>query len=411
MPNAYIVECCRTAGGKKNGRLSKWHPISLGAAVLDEVVARSGIDASQIDDVIVGCVSQTGGQAGNIARNMVLASQHIPETVPGTSVDRQCGSSQQAIHFAAQAVMSGVQDVVIAAGVEHMSSVPIGSNIADAFKAGHGLPIDDNINAKYGKRLEARGQRMFSQFEGAEILAEKYNISREEMDQFAVASHAKALMATKNGYFKKEIVPLQGMDKKGNVVTHDTDEGIRPGTNMKALSGLKSLKELNSRGKQKGIITAGLSSQICDGAAALLICNEEGLRKLGVRPRARIVSLALAGDDPVMMLGGPIPATQSALSKAGLRMSEMDIYEVNEAFCSVPLAWAKALGADLKKLNVNGGAMALGHPLGGTGAKLMTTLVHEMERRGSRYGVQAICEGGGTANATIIERMSVSAKL
>ena len=403
MPGAYIVECVRTAGGKKNGRLSKWHPISLGAAVLDAVVERSGIDGKHIDDVIVGCVSQGGGQAGNIARNMVLSSSKVPESVPGTSVDRQCGSSQQAIHFAAQAVMSGVQDVVIAAGVEHMTSVPIGSNVADGFKAGHGVPMDDSIKGKYGARLEERGQRMFSQFEGAEILAEKYNITRKEMDAFAVASHAKALSATEKGYFKKEIIPLKGTDKNGNTVIHDKDEGIRPGTNMAALAKLPSMKKLQSGGKLDGMITAGLSSQICDGAAAILICNEEGLKKLGVRPRAKIISLALAGDDPVMMLGGPIPATQSALQKAGLSMKDMDIYEVNEAFCSVPLAWAKALDADLDKLNVNGGAMALGHPLGGTGAKLMTTLVHEMERRGSKYGVQAICEGGGTANATILE--------
>lgn len=405
MPNAYIVGAVRTAGGKKKGRLSKWHPIALGAAVLDALVERTGIDASQIDDVIVGCVSQVGAQAGNIGRNMVLASSRIPESVPGTSVDRQCGSSQQAIHFAAQAVMSGVQDVVIAAGVEHMTSVPIGSNIADGYKAGHGLPFSDAINAKYGKRLAERGQRMFSQFEGAEIVAEQYCITREEMERFAVSSHAKALHARKAGYFKREIVPLTGTDKQGREVVHAEDEGIRPATSMKALAKLKAIKNTTSKGKLSGIITAGLASQICDGAAALLICNEAGLKKLGLRPRARIVSLALAGADPVAMLTGPIPASEKALARAGLSISDMDLYEVNEAFAPVPLAWAKALGADMSKLNVNGGAMALGHPLGGTGAKLMTTLLHEMERRGVRYGIQAICEGGGTANATIIERM------
>ena len=357
------------------------------------------------------CVSQIGGQAGNIGRNMVLASKNIPESVPGTSVDRQCGSSQQAIHFAAQAVMSGVQDVVIAAGVEHMSSTPIGSNVRDgmmARKSNLSLPLNEAINEKYGKRLEERGLTMFSQFEGAEILAENYNITRKEMDESAVASHAKALHATKQGYFKREIVPLMGKDKQGNDVVHDTDEGIRPNTNM---AGLSKLKDIKSRGKGKGMITAGLASQICDGAAAILICNARGLKKLGVQPRARICALAVAGDDPVQMLGGPIPATKKALAQVNMTMKQMDLYEVNEAFASVPLAWVKALGADTKKLNVNGGAMALGHPLGGTGAKLMVTLLHEMERRGSKYGIQAICEGGGTANATIIERLPTGSKM
>eukprot|EP00038_Savillea_parva_P008385 m.176588 g.176588 ORF g.176588 m.176588 type:complete len:412 (+) comp14200_c0_seq1:19-1254(+) len=411
MPGAYIVEAVRTAGGRKGGRLSEWHPVALGAAVLDAVVERAGIDGGLIDDVIVGCVSQSGAQGANIGRNMVLASDNIPESVPGTSVDRQCGSSQQAIHFAAQAVMSGVQDVVIAAGVENMSMVPIGSNIGDAFKAGHGLPMEEKLNSKYGARLAERGQRMFSQFEGAELVAEKYQLTKEEMDAFAVRSHQRAKLATDRGLFKAEIVPLMGKDKQGNPVLHDTDEGIRPTTSMAGLAKLKSLKAMSSKGKHEGIITAGLASQICDGAAAILICNEAGLKKLGVAPRARIVSLALAGTDPVMMLAGPIPATESALKRAGLTLQDMDLYEVNEAFASVPLAWAKALGADMDKLNVNGGAMALGHPLGGTGAKLMTTLLHELERRGGRYALQAICEGGGTANATIIERMPRASKL
>jgi len=409
--DAYIVCAVRTAGAKKNGRLREWHPISLGASVLDALVDRTGIDASLIDDVIVGCVSQTGGQAGNIGRNMVLASKHIPESVPGTSVDRQCGSSQQAIHFAAQAVMSGVQDVVIAAGVEHMTSAPIGSNVYDAFKArknSQSIPRNASIQEKYGARLEARGLTSFSQFEGAEILAENYSITRKEMDISAVASHAKAVHAIKNGYFKREIVPLMGKDKEGNDVVHDTDEGVRPNT---SLAGLAKLPDMKSRGKNEGRITAGLSSQICDGAAALLICNARGLKKLGVSPRARIVALSVAGDDPVQMLGGPIPATKKALAAAGMTMAQMDVYEVNEAFASVPLAWVKALGADLNKLNPNGGAMALGHPLGGTGAKIMTTLLHEMERRGSKYGIQAICEGGGTANATIIERIPTGSKM
>ena len=412
MPHtAYVVSAVRTAGGKRNGALRDWHPIALGAAVLDALVERTGVDGGAIDDVIVGCVSQIGGQAGNVGRNMVLASKRIPEHVPGTSVDRQCGSSQQAIHFAAQAVMSGVQDVVIAAGIEHMSSVPIGSNVADAFKAGHGLPYEANLAEKYGARLEQRGQRMFSQFEGAEIMAETYGITKAEMDAFAVESHKKAVKASDEGYFRKEIVPLSGLSKDGKVIVHERDEGIRPFTSMEKLGKLPSLKKLQSKGKLNGMITAGLSSQICDGAAAVLICNENGLRKLGIEPRARIVSLAVVGSDPVMMLGGPIPATKAVLTKANLSIDDMCIYEVNEAFASVPLGWAKACGAKLEKLNPNGGAMALGHPLGATGCKLFVTLLHELERRGGRYALQAICEGGGTANATIIERIPSRSKL
>lgn len=408
MPNAYIVEAVRTAGARQGGRLREWHPISLGAAVIDSLVDRTGIDGALVDDVIVGCVTQVGAQSGNIGRNIVLASK-LPETVPGTSVDRQCGSSQQAIHFAAQAVMSGVQDVVIAAGVEHMTSVPIGANVADGFKAGHGLPMSDDIMDKYGEALKARGQRMFSQFEGAELVAEKYDISREDMDSFAVASHAKALNATEKGYFKAEIVPLEGKEKgSDDIVIHDKDEGIRPSTTMEGLAKLKDMKSVTSKGKMSGRVTAGTSSQICDGSAAMLICNEEGLKKLGLKPKAKIISLTLAGSDPVMMLAGPIPASEKALKKANLKIEDMDLYEVNEAFAPVPLAWAKALNADLDKLNVNGGAMALGHPLGGTGCKIMTTLLYELERRGGRYGLQAICEGGGTANATIIEMMPKS---
>jgi len=408
MPSAYIVEAVRTAGGRKGGRLRDWHPISLGAVVVDALIDRTGIDGALVDDVIVGCVSQVGAQAGNIGRNIVLSSK-LPETVPGTSVDRQCGSSQQAIHFAAQAVMSGVQDVVIAAGVEVMSTVPIGSNVVDGFKNGRGLPMDDKLNDVYGARLKERGQRMFSQFEGAELVAEKYEITREDCDKFAVASHAKAVAAQENGYFKAEIVPVDGKAKGSDtVVVHDTDEGVRPGTSMDTLGKLKDMKSITTKGKMSGRVTAGTSSQICDGSAAMLICNEEGLKKLGLKPKAKIISLALAGTDPVMMLAGPIPASEVALRKANLSIQDMDLYEVNEAFAPVPLSWAKALGADLDKLNVNGGAMALGHPLGATGCKIMTTMLYELERRGGRYGIQAICEGGGTANATIIEMMPKS---
>ena len=330
-------------------------------------------------------------------------ASNLPENVPGTTVDRQCGSSQQAIHFAAQAVMSGVQDVVIAAGVESMTNVPIGANVADAVAAGHGVPSSDEIKAKYGAALEARGLSFFSQFEGAEIVAEQYDLTREDLDSFAVKSHARAVVATAEGRFTREILPLQGLDKEGNEITHDKDEGIRPGTDMESLGKLKDLKGMNSKGKLSGIVTAGTASQICDGAAAILICNEAGLIKMGVKPRAIITGLSVTAADPVAMLSGPIPATQMMLEKMDAKIEDFDLYEVNEAFAPVPLAWAKALGADIEKLNVNGGAMALGHPLGGTGCKLMTTLLHELERTGGKKAIQAICEGGGTANATAIE--------
>jgi len=389
---AYIVDGCRTAGGTRNGSLSQWQPADLGAQVVNALVDRSNIkDPAVIDDVIFGCVSQIGAQAGNLGRNVVLASK-LPISVPGTTVDRQCGSSQQAIHFAAQAVMSGTQDIVIAGGVEVMSLIPIGSNVMDVMGT-RGTPMSEGIQKRYPD------VGMFSQFAGAELLATKYGVTRDEADEFAVLSHARATESTAQGKFRGEIVPVQGFNKKTEQkVTHDKDEGIKPGT---TLAGLKKLKLL----AEGGFLTAGSASQICDGAAAVLICNENGLKKLGVQPLAKIVSLALAGTDPVIMLEGPIPATQRALKQAGLTIDQMDLYEVNEAFASVPLAWLKACKGDMKKLNVNGGAMALGHPLGGTGAKLMTTLVHEMNRREARYGLLAICEGGGTANATIIERI------
>jgi|TARA_B110000438_G_C15820802_1_gene654371 acetyl-CoA acetyltransferase family protein len=392
MGNAYIIEAVRTPGGRKNGKLSEWHPSDLGALVLDELVTRTGVDPSLIDDVIFGCVSQSGAQSGNIARTAVLASS-LPESVPGTTVDRQCGSSQQAIHFAAQAVMSETQDIVIAGGVESMSIVPIGAAIVDSYKAGHGQPFE-------GKGTAARYPGIqFSQFSGAEMMADKWKLSREELDSFAFASHQKAIAATEAGYFDKEIIPVKGKLPSGEEEMVTVDEGIRFDATQESLSGLNTLTE-------DGVLTAGTSSQICDGAAAIMIVNDAGLQKLGLKPRAKIIALALAGDDPVMMLSGPIPASRTALEKASLSINDIDLYEVNEAFAPVPLAWAKELEADLEKLNVNGGAMALGHPLGGTGAKLMTTLLHELERREVRYGLQAICEGGGTANAMIIERMS-----
>jgi len=393
---AFIVDCVRTASGRRMGRLSKWHPADLGASVCDALIERLGIKGSQIDDCIFGCVSQIGAQSCNVGRNVVLSSRKMPISVPGVSVDRQCGSGQQAIHFAVQAVMSGEQDVVIAGGVEVMSTIPIFSNFRAVKKNGRGHPHQSaGIEAKYGKGVE------FSQFEGAELLAKKYNIDREEMDQFAFTSHIKASNATKLGKFKNEIVPVMGIDQKTKkLVIHDSDEGIRENI---SLTKLRTLKPLLTK---KDLVTAGTSSQISDGAAALLICNKKGMERLGVSPRGRVVSLALAGSCPRIMLEGPIPATKKALEKAGMKISDIDFYEVNEAFASVPLAWKKALNADEKRLNINGGAIALGHPLGCTGVKLMTTLLNSLEQENKRFGLLAICEGGGTANATIIENLS-----
>jgi len=392
MPeSAYIVSAVRTAGGKKNGRLSKWHPADLGAEVLDELVRDTGIDPADVDDVIFGCVDQVGAQSGNIGRNAVLASS-LPESVPGTSVDRQCGSSQQAIHFAAQAVMSGTQDVVIAGGVEVMSLVPIGASVKDGYDAGHGFPFNaEGIEKRYPGVF-------FSQFTGAELVAKKWNLTRDILDNYAYNSHLKAKNATDLSYFDKEILPVKGKNDNGDDSMVMYDEGIRYDCSVKGLSGLNSVSE-------GGVITAGNASQITDGAAALMICNDAGLKKIKKAPRAIIRSISVVGDDPVYMLTGPIPASKLALKTAGLSINDIDLYEVNEAFAPVPLAWAKELDADHAKLNVNGGAIALGHPLGATGAKLMTTLLHELERREGKYALQAICEGGGTANATIFERL------
>jgi len=406
--SAYIVEAVRSAGGKKNGRLSGWHPTDMCAGVVDGLVDKVGMDGGLVDDLIVGCVSQVGAQAGNIGRNIVMSSRTLPETVPGTSVDRQCGSSQQALHFACQAVMSGTQDVVIAAGVENMSQVPIGANVADGFKAGHGLPNGQQVMEKYGEAMKTFEQfgmdtRMFSQFGGAELLAKKYNMTKEELDKFSVLSQQRAAEATKAGRFDSEIVPLAVKLLKGESPSemHTKDEGIRAAT----YEGTAKLKPMF----KNGMITPATASQICDGASAILVCNEEGLKKLGVQPKARIVALSVVGADPVIMLEGPVPATGAALEKAGLKPEQIDVIEVNEAFAPVPLAVAKTFfGGSLERINVNGGAMALGHPLGGTGCKLMTTLVHELERRQGKYGLLSICEGGGTANATIIERISSS---
>ena len=391
MANAYIVGAVRTATGRKNGRLSRMHPVDMGAAVVDELVDRTGVPTDKVDDLVFGVVMQIGSQAGNLGRNVALSSKLALE-VPGTTVDRQCGSSLQAIQFGAQAVMSGTQDVVICGGVEAMSTVEIGSNVRDGLEKGRGVPK--------GERLELQYPGIqFSQFDGAELLAERYQISREALDEFGLLSHQRAATATRSGYFEQEIVPLNIELEDGSKDVHTVDEGIRFEANLEGLQSLNALRE-------GGVITAGTASQISDGAAAIMVANEEAVRKFDLPVRAKIHSLAVVGSDPVIMLEGPIPATEKVLEKAGLSIDDIDLYEVNEAFGSVPLAWAKALNADPDKLNVNGGAQSLGHPLGGTGAKLMTTLVHELERRQARFGLVAICEGGGTANAMIIERMN-----
>ena len=390
MSDAYIVGAVRSAGGKKNGRLSRTHPIDLGAAVVDALVERTGVAVDEIDDLIFGCVSQVGAQAGNLGRNVCLSSV-LGEAVPGTTVDRQCGSSQQAMHFAAQAVMSGTQDIVIAGGVESMSQVPIGASVIDGMKAEHGLP--------YGKAISERYPGVqFNQFSGAEMLAKKYELTTEELNEFALASHVNAKRAVEEGRFDTEIVPIEIELEDGSLEMHVQDEGIRMESTIGSISGLEPMEE-------GGLLTAANASQICDGASAVMIANGETCKRLGLKPMAKFVALSVVGSDPVIMLEGPIPATEKVLERAGMKIGDIDLFEVNEAFGSVPLAWAKATGADLSKLNVNGGAQALGHPLGGTGAKLMTTLLYELQRSKKRFGLLAICEGGGTANGTIVERV------
>jgi acetyl-CoA C-acetyltransferase/acetyl-CoA acyltransferase len=390
MLDAYIVGAVRTAGGRKNGRLSKVHPIDLGAEVVDALIERTGVAVDEVDDVIFGCVSQVGAQSSNIARNVCISSV-LGEGVPGTTVDRQCGSGQQAMHFAAQAVLSGTQDLVIAGGVESMSQVPIGANIVDGYKMEHGLP--------YGKKISERYPGVqFNQFAGAEMLAKKYELTSDELNEFALDSHVKAKRAVEEGRFDKEIVAVEVELEDGSLEQHRTDEGIRMDATLGAIAGLEPMQE-------GGVLTAANASQICDGGSAVMIANGATCKRLGLKPMARIVAMSVIGSDPVIMLEGPIPATEKVLERAGMKLEDIDLFEVNEAFGSVPLSWVKALGADIDKLNVNGGAQALGHPLGGTGAKLMTTLVHELHRTGKRYGLLAICEGGGTANGTIIERV------
>ncbi|GFE79756.1 acetyl-CoA acetyltransferase [Steroidobacter agaridevorans] len=387
MGEAYIVAAVRTAGGRRNGKLSTWHPADMGGEVLNAVVDRTGIDPRAVEDVIVGCVSQVGEQSFHVGRNVVLASR-LPDSVPAVSIDRQCGSSQQAVHFAAQAVMSGTQDVVIAAGVESMSRVPMGSPVALAEKAGVGAgPWSERIRKRYGVQ-------QFSQFTGAQMLADKYGFNREQLDQYALRSHQRAIAAIQADAFKDEIVPLKVAD--GSL--HTADEGVRFDASIEAISSVKLLQE-------GGVLSAANSSQVCDGASAVLVVNERGLKTHNLKPLARIHNLTVTAGDPVIMLEEPIPATRRALERAGLRIGDIDLFEINEAFASVVLAWLKATGADPDRVNVNGGAIALGHPLGATGAKLMATLVHALRKRGKRYGLQAMCEGGGIANVTIVEAL------
>jgi len=393
MAEAYIVAATRTAGGRRGGRLSGWHPADLAAQVLDELVRRSGADPAMIDDVIMGCVGQAGEQAANVARNAVLASS-LPESVPGTSVDRQCGSSQQALHFAAQAVMSGSMDMVIAAGVESMSRVPMGMPMTLPYKNGFGTYVSPRMQARY-PGVE------FSQFFGAEAIAKKYELSKAQLDEYAFQSHQRAIAAVRSHAFDEEIVAvtarLQDGSESGEM--HRSDEGIRFDASIESIGGVKLIQP-------GGRVTAATASQICDGASGVMVVNERGLKALGVQPLARVHHMTVIGHDPVVMLEAPIPATLRALHKAGMSIDDIDLFEVNEAFAPVPLAWLQVTGADPARLNVNGGAIALGHPLGASGTKLMTTLLHALEQRGKRYGLQTMCEGGGLANVTIVERLS-----
>jgi len=391
MAEAYIVAAARTAGGRKGGRLAGWHPADLAAQVLNALVDRTGVDPAQIEDVIMGCVGQAGEQAVNIGRNAVLASK-LPESVPATSIDRQCGSSQQALHFAAQAVMAGSMDIVIAAGVESMTRVPMGTPSILAAKAGLGTYKSPNMETRYPNI-------QFSQFTGAEMLAQKYNLSKDELDAFSYDSHQKAIAATQAGKFKDEIVPLKITRADGSTDIHHIDEGIRFDA---TLDGIKGVKLINENG---GRLTAASASQICDGASGVMIVNEKGLKALGVQPMARVHHMTMVASDPVIMLETPLPATERALQKSGMKIDDIDLFEVNEAFASVPAAWLKTTGADPARLNVNGGAIALGHPLGGSGTKLMTTLLYALKQNNKRYGLQTMCEGGGMANVTIVERL------
>ena len=391
MQDAVIVDALRTPGGKRNGKLRNWHAVDLASEALRALQTRNDLDPALVDDVIMGCVSQTGEQAFNVGRNAVLAAGW-PESVPATTIDRQCGSSQQALHFAAHGVMSGAYDVVVAAGVEVMTRVPMGSSIGKD----SGFPFGPRVAERYAPVGGLRNQGI-----GAEMIAEQWGITREQLDAFSVESHRRAARATAEGRFEREIVPIAVRDDEGRATEEimTADEGIRPDSSIEALANLKPAFQ------EGGKVTAGNSSQITDGASAVLVMSAQRAAELGYTPRARFHSFALAGVDPVTMLTGPIPATQKILARSGLSLDDIDLVEINEAFASVVLAWQKELGADLSKVNVNGGAIALGHPLGASGAKLAATLLNELERTQGRYGLLTMCEGGGLANATIIERL------
>ena len=388
MINAVIVDTVRTPLGRRNGKLKDWHPVDLAAETLKALQQRTGIDPGLVDDVVMGCVMQVGEQAVNIGRNAVLAAGW-PEHVPGTTIDRQCGSSQQAAHFAAQGVMAGAYDVVVAAGVEVMTRVPMGASMADGK---FGFPFGPAVGARY-----APEGGLVPQGISAELVADKWGLTRDDLDAFGARSQQYARRATDEGRFQNEIMPVLGTD--GTLVTHD--EGLRD-TTIESLAKLKPAFRTEEHG---GRVTAGNSSQITDGAAAILIMSEDKARRLRLTPRARFVNFALAGDSPRMMLSAPIPATQKIFARAGMSMDDIDLTEINEAFASVVLAWEKEFHPDMEKVNVNGGAIALGHPLGASGARLTSTLLNELERTGGRYGLQVMCEGGGMANAMIIERL------
>ncbi|MGJ9457774.1 thiolase family protein [Oceanobacillus sp. CF4.6] len=382
MREAVIVEAVRTPVGKRNGSLSEIRAEDLAAKPLEEVIKRAGISAALVEDVIMGCVTQTGEQAFDIGRQAALIAGY-PVEVPGTTIDRQCGSSQQAVHFAAQAIISGDMDVVVAAGIENMSRVPMGSNQ-------QGVKLSETLTSKY---------EIINQGLSADRIAKKWNISREEMDAFSVKSHEKALAARSKGNFEKEIMPLEFTRADGTPIMIKEDEGPRENSSVEKLAGLKPAFD------EDGTITAGNASQISDGAAAILLMSREKAEELGLKPKFKVMARTVVGSDPTLMLTGPIPATEKVLKKAGLTIGDIDVFEVNEAFASVPIAWLKETGADPNKLNPNGGAIALGHPLGASGARLMVTMMHELERSGGRYGLQTMCEGHGMANATIIERL------
>ena len=387
MREAVIVDAVRTPGGKRNGKLQDWHAVDLAAHVLKAIEQRTGIDPAIVDDVIMGCVMQVGEQSLNIGRNAVLAAGW-PESVPATTVDRQCGSSQQALHFAAQGVIAGAYDVAVAAGVEVMTRTPMGASVVK----GMGFPFSETMQNRY----EETG--LPPQAIGAEMISVEYGFTREDLDAFGAESQRRAAVATAEGRFENEIVPVP-IEIDGATEMMTADEGIREGTTSESLS------KLNPAFREDGKVTAGNSSQITDGASAVLVMSAEKAAELGLKPRAKFHSFALAGADPVTMLKGPIPATEKVMARSGLRLEDIDLFEVNEAFASVVLAWQKEHGTDLDKTNVNGGAIALGHPLGCSGTKLMATLLNELERTGGRYGLQTMCEGGGMANATIIERV------